>query len=145
MAGADQRCAWCHGTDGELRQLTLPATPLGAAMRLPVHPRHQEALRRLHGRAARHWRTLLWTLAGWLLLVVVFEVVLLAASRDLGLVGIGLATVVLGAVLAAVPLPTPQTVRLWGARRAVAATRVAGAALAAVGLAVACLPWLLTG
>lgn len=145
MPGAGERCVWCHGADGELRQLTLPATPLGAALQVSVHPHCEAAMRRLHERAARHWRTLLWSLAAWLLLVVVFEVVLLTASRDLGLVAIGLATVALGAVLAALPLPTPQTVRLWGARRAVVATRVAGAALATVGLAVACLPWLSAG
>lgn len=132
------RCIWCNKTGGNLRPTTVAArTPLlcrPAQPELAVHEEHEDAFRRFSERAGRSGRLFLTLLGACLLAMVALEIALVAGARTVGVVGIGLAVVVIGIVLSALPFSTPQTVALLGARTAARLVRVAGALLIGLGL-----------
>jgi len=133
------RCLWCHGGQGELREIVLEVGDRLAGAwrqrRVLVHPEHEGELRD-HQRLLRGFgRTFLVGVAVLLGLMLLIEVPLVWWSARWGLAGIGLSVAALGALLVALPFATPETVRLWGVRGSVLAVRGAGSVLATLGSA----------
>jgi len=132
------RCIWCNKVGGDLRRTTVETrNPLlfqPAQGEIVVHREHEEPFRRFAGRVGQSGRFFLTAIGACLLAMGALEIALVAGARTVGVVGIGLATVVLGIVLSALPLSTPQTVALLGARTAARLVRIAGALLIGLGV-----------
>ena len=138
MSRESPRCLWCNG-EGELVRLELDSPqPFGKGTRevVHVHPEHREDLLAFHSRTAREGSRFLRRVLLLMLGMVILEVGLVLWHAPLAVMGIGLAVLLLGLLLVRHPIPSPQTVQLFGARRALRLVRSSGWAVACLGLAV---------
>lgn len=128
-----ERCAWCGRTDPPL--IPIDGIDFGGRGQTFAHADHVDPLRRLAGSLGRNqWRFILAFVA--LQFVFVLGAVLIAAEVGIGLYIAAAAMIGLGITLIVLPFATPQTVRWFGARTAMALARACGVALiAAAGIA----------
>jgi hypothetical protein len=137
---SEDRCVWC-GRDGrEVIEIALETTDRLAwrtrVQPFVVHREHEAAFRGFCARVASQGRRFLLAIAALVAAIVAFQIVVAAGGVAVGLAGIGLSVVLLGGLLIALPIATPETVRLVGVLRAVRLVRIAGAVVCAVGLVV---------
>jgi hypothetical protein len=124
------RCAWCNGSDGELRRVTLVE---GRERRdVSVHAKHEASLVRWHARVARSGPRVVTILVFAPLLLLASVGVAALAGRGAVLAIVGLAVIGIASVVWKHPYATPQTMRIVGVRTSITLVRV-GAALLAVG------------
>lgn len=132
------RCIFCNRDGGDLRKVTVATRNRfllkPAQKEFVVHREHEAAFVRFNERVLRSGRLFLTAIGVCLLAMVALEIALVAGARTVGVVGIGLAAVVMGIVLAALPFSTPETVALFGIRTAARLVRLTGAVVIGVGL-----------
>jgi len=128
-----RRCIWCH-QGGELID-----TPSGDGGTVAVHAEHRAVVQAFMARATRWGRVFL------LLMVLVPALAVLTTAAGLLFPALprGFPAAVLllyvGGIITALPLATPQTVRVLGLRRSIIVARLLGIASLASGLTTAAL------
>jgi len=131
------RCIWCHGEGGSLKEVTA-VTPNRLLLRRQertflVHAEHEQAFLAFNERVNRFGWLFLGSIVACILAMVALEVVLVAGNKAAAVVGIGALTAVLGAVMVALPFSTPETVAIFGLRRASRIVRTMGAVVIILG------------
>lgn len=128
-----KRCLWCHGAEGELRQIDITGKAWDDGP-VHVHPEHEQRLRsfvkRVEGRS-----TLFISLTVLAVFVVMNSTLVgIMVTWALGLAIMGAALSGLGAVCLAMPFATTQTVRAVGVLRSIRIAQMVGLGTGAFGI-----------
>jgi hypothetical protein len=115
------RCLWCNGASGELRTVTLMQGR--EALRVAVHPEHEEALLRWYARVVADSPSFVTIMAFAPLFLLPAIGLAALVSRRAVIPTLAVTLVVLAAFVWTHPYATPQTVRLLGVRRSITVVR----------------------
>ena len=133
----NDRCIWCHGEDGSLKEVTA-VTPDRWLLRrrqrtFLVHAEHEQLFMAFNERVNRFGRLFLGLIVVCVVAMVALELLLAAGHKTVAVVGIGAFTAILGAVMMALPFSTPETAAIFRLRRASRIVRTMGAVVIILG------------